>query len=216
MHFVNIHTHKESDLQFALINIFPEDAQKIEKNKYYSIGIHPWEVTNVDIDKQLNIVKELAGRKNVIAVGEIGLDKLRENFDLQKEVFLKQINIAKEHKKPIIVHCVKAFSELLEILKGEMLNIPIIIHRYSGNKTIADQLIKFGCFLSFGHELFNYKSKVQRVFKSTPLEHIFLETDDAEIDIKDVYQKASEIKAIKLDMIQDVVFNNFKRCFKFS
>ncbi len=215
MHFVNIHTHKESEPRFALINIFPEDAQKIEENKYYSIGIHPWEVTNVDTEKQLNIVKESAEKKNVLAVGEIGLDKFRENFDLQKEVFIKQINIARIYNKPIIIHCVKAFSELLEILKEEMLNIPIIIHRYSGNKTIADQLIKFGCFLSFGHELFNDKSKVQRVFKSISLEHVFLETDDAEIDIKDVYQKASEIKTIKLDMIQDLVFNNFKKCFKF-
>ena len=213
MHFVNIHTHKESKLRFALTNIFPEDAQKIEENKYYSIGIHPWEVTNVDIDKQLNIVKELAEKKNVLAIGEIGLDKYRENFDLQKKVFLKQVQIAKEYNKPIIVHCVKAYSELLEILKTKIQKVPVIIHRYSGNKTIADELIKFGCFLSFGHELFNEKSKAPRVFKKIPLENIFLETDDSEIDIKEIYQKASDIRAIDIEDVQNAVFSNFNKCF---
>ena len=215
MHFVNIHTHKETTERFVIQNIFPEDSDKIEIHKYYSVGIHPWEVTKVDVDKQLNIVKEVAKKKSVLAIGEIGLDKYKDEFEFQREVFLKQINIAKRQNKPIIIHCVKAFSELLEILKAEKTNVPILIHRYSGNKTIADQLIKFGCFLSFGHELFNKNSKVQRVFRSIPLEHIFFETDDAEIYIKDVYQKASEIKAIETDKIKQAVFSNFKTVFKF-
>ncbi len=216
MHFVNIHTHKGMNSGFALINVFPDNALKIEENKFYSIGIHPWEVIKVDIEKQLNIIREFSGRKNVIAIGEIGLDKLRENFDLQRDVFLKQIHIAKELQKPVIIHCVKAFFELTEILKAEKLNVPIIIHRYSGNITMADLLIKFGCHFSFGHELFNEKSKVQQVFKSIPIEHLFLETDDAEIDIKDVYQKASELKAVELDTIKERLFNNFNKVFMFS
>jgi len=64
--------------------------------------------------------------------------------------------------------------------------------------------------------LFNDKSKVQRVFKSIPTEHIFLETDDSDITIQEIYKKASEIKKIKVEMLQDTVFENFKRCFKLS
>jgi len=214
MKFINIHTHKKlSSQNICIINIFPNDANVIEEDKLYSIGIHPWEVSNINIDEQILIIKDTISKENVLAVGEIGLDKYHENFDFQKEVFLKQIDLAKASDKPIVVHCVKAYSELLEILKKENLKIPIIIHRYSGNKTIAKELIKFGCYLSFGHELFNSKSKVQKVFKIIPLENVFLETDDSEIVIKDIYKKASEIKGVQISIIQESILTNYRKVF---
>ncbi|MCF6366654.1 MAG: TatD family hydrolase [Bacteroidales bacterium] len=212
-HFINIHTHIISENKYSIHNLFPEDAEQIKEGLLYSIGIHPWEVKKGDIKKQIRIVETVAMKKNIQAIGEIGLDRLRDNFDLQKDVFLKQIIIAKEQSKPVIIHCVKAFSELLEILKKEKLNIPIIIHRYSGNKTIADELIKHGCYLSFGHELFNRKSKVQRIFKSISLKHIFLETDDSEVTIEEIYKKAAEIQKTDVEEIQKTIFSNFNNCF---
>ncbi len=213
MQFINIHNHNKQCTNLALINLFPEDVAAIEETKFYSVGIHPWEVSKIDIDEQINTIKKAASLKNVLAIGEIGLDKLHSNFDLQKDVFLKQINIAKEVEKPIIIHCVKAFSELLEILKTEKLKIPVIIHRYSGNITIAGELLKFGCYLSFGHELFNTKSKTPKVFKKLPLENIFLETDDAEITIEAVYKKAAEIKNVTVTEINEKILSNFNICF---
>ena len=195
------------------MNLFPEDIKTINPTGFYSIGIHPWNVSKNNIDKQLKILSETAQKENILAIGEIGLDKLHPEFDLQKTVFLKQINIAKTLNKPIIVHCVKAFSELLEILKTEKLKIPVIVHRYSGNITVAKQLLKFGYYLSFGHELFNSQSKVPKVFKKIPLENIFLETDDAEITIEEVYEKAAEIKSVSVTEISEKIRSNFKNCF---
>ena len=213
MKFINIHTHNFTANNFSVINLFPEDVDNIVPEKFYSIGIHPWNVTKINIPEQLQSVSETGKSKNIIAVGEIGLDKLHPEFNLQKAVFLKQINIAKTLNKPIIVHCVKAFSELLEILKREDLKIPVIIHRYSGNITGAEQLLKFSCYLSFGHELFNSRSKVPKVFKKIPLENIFFETDDAEITIEEVYKKAAEIKTVSVTEISEKIISNFKKCF---
>lgn len=209
MKFINIHTHNKTDDKLSVISIFPEEAGLIEENKFYSLGIHPWEVSKININEQLTIVEKFASFKNIIAIGEIGLDKYHDNFELQKDIFLKQIKIAETHNKPIIIHCVKAFSELLGFLKKNKICVPVIIHRYSGNKTIADELIKFGCRLSFGHELFNSKSKTQRVFKNIPINKIFFETDDANIYIEDVYKKAAEIKSIKPMDLKKAIFDNF-------
>jgi len=213
MTFINIHTHNHNTSSFSVINIFPEDVDNIVPEKLYSAGIHPWNVTKINIPEQLQIVSETVQKENIIAVGEAGLDKLHPNFDKQKDVFIKQIKIAEANKKPLIIHCVKAFSELLEIFKKEKPAEAIIIHRYSGNITLAEQFIKFGCYLSFGNELFNEKSKTPKVFKKIPLKNIFLETDDADIQISSVYQKAAELKTIPVEFIAAAVSSNFKICF---
>ncbi|NOZ36235.1 MAG: TatD family hydrolase [Chlorobi bacterium] len=213
MEFINIHTHNHNTNAVSVINLFPEDVDNVIPEKFYSVGIHPWNVSKINVSAQLQIISEIVTKENVIAVGEIGLDKLHPEFDLQKEIFLKQLYIAEELKKPVIVHCVKAFSELLEILKDEKQTVPIIIHRYSGNITIAEQLLKYGCYFSFGYDLFNSKSKVMKVFKKIPKENIFLETDDAYISIENVYQKAAEIKEISIKNISEYILSNFNLVF---
>lgn len=213
LQFINIHTHQPDSKGFSLINLFPENVSDISEDKFYSVGIHPWEIRKGDMAVQLKIVSETLKNKNVPALGEIGLDKLHPAFEIQKKLFLNQLDIAKNIKKPVIIHCVKACSELLEILKKRKPKIPLIIHRYSGNITTAEQLIKFGCFLSFGHELFNTRSKTPNVFTKIPIENIFLETDDADINIETVYHKAAELRKTTTENLSRRIILNFNRCF---
>jgi TatD DNase family protein len=214
--YINIHTHQTVENNFAIINLFPEDIKDMLPEKYYSAGIHPWHVTKINSEEQLLIIEKAASFKNVLAVGEIGLDKLKPEFELQNLVFNKQVCIANNHQKPIIIHCVKAYAELLELLKAGTIKVPVIIHRYSGNKTTAEQLIRFDCYLSFGHELFHTNSKTPHVFRSLPMDRIFLETDDSEKTIQAIYQKASDIKELSLKDISESVRINFQTCFNFN
>jgi len=211
--YIDIHTHKRRSGAISMLNLFPEESDLIIEDNFFSIGLHPWEVTNVDIDIQLNLVKDSAKKSNVLAIGEIGLDKYKPDFELQTAIFLKQINIAKAAQKPIIVHCVKAYSELFKLLKDTEFDFPVIIHRYSGNITIAEQLIKSSCYFSFGHELFNEGSKTSKVFKKIPISKIFLETDDSDVAIQEVYAKASEIKQMNIYEMITAVRSNFNDCF---
>ncbi len=213
MQCIDIHTHRAEPKGFALINLFPKDVSGISENKYYSIGIHPWDCAEAEPEKELAVIAEAARLSNVLALGEIGLDKLRPDFEKQEQLFKEQFKIAESLGKPVIIHCVKAYSELLHFLKKEKPSIPIIIHRYSGNISIARELIKFACSMSFGHELFNTKSKTPKVFTKIPLEHIFLETDDADIAIKEVYQKAAELRNISEEILSEQIAENFKRYF---
>jgi TatD DNase family protein len=212
--YINIHTHQFHEGEFEVLNLFPEEVGMIVQERYYSLGIHPWDVIPPEMELQLKLIEAFSNYDNVIAIGEIGLDKLKPNFELQTDIFEKQIDIAVEIEKPIIVHCVKAYSELLEILNRKELPVPMIIHRYSGNKTIAEQLIKKGCYLSFGHELFKDRSKVPSVFRSIENEHIFFETVDSELDIKTIYYKGAEIKGIKPEELILLIERNFSVCFE--
>ncbi len=212
--YIDIHTHSNKlSENLNIINVFPEDIDTIKEDNFYSLGLHPWEIPNVNIDEQIKIIEKNVRKKNILAIGETGLDKFKPGFNKQKDVFLKQIKIAEDHNKPIIIHCVKAYSELLEIFKKEKPEIPVIIHRYSGNKTIADQLLKYNCYLSFGHELFNTKSKPANIFKSILNTNIFLETDDSALSVFEIYKKAAELKNINIEELKLIIKQNFTKCF---
>ncbi len=211
--FINIHTHQAHEGDFEIINLFPEEVGMIVAERYYSVGIHPWDVATADIEIQMRITDAFATHPNVLAVGEIGLDKMKPEFELQKEVFETQFEIAERIGKPIIVHCVKAYSELQEILNRRQTQIPVIVHRFSGNKTIAEQMIRFGCYLSFGHELFNVRSKTRAIYKAIPLNRIFHESDDAEIGIREIYAEGARIRGIKEEELQAQILINYGRCF---
>jgi TatD DNase family protein len=210
--FINIHTHVSRETELEIVNLFPEDAVEMNPETYYSIGIHPWNVTKIDVKKQVDLLRKIASRENVFAVGEIGWDKLNPDFELQKQVFEKQAEIAVTLRKPMIIHCVKAYSELLEFLNKGTLKVPVIIHRYSGNIEIAGQLIRLGAYLSFGHELFHTGSKTPDVFKSIPLDRLFLETDDSDKTILEIYLKASELSGLTVDEIDRGISVNFLKC----
>ena len=151
-------------------------------SSYYSVGIHPWY-----IDKKLMPeVRRLAALPIVVAIGETGLDKNtakdRGDFSLQKEIFAEHILISEELKKPLIIHCVRAWNELLSIRKATKPSMPWIIHGFRGNATLATQLLNAGLYLSFG---INHNVEALKVAWDN--DRLFIETDDADIDIREVY-----------------------------
>ncbi len=92
--------------------------EETKRNIMYSIGIHPWHIQRENIQKELNLLEKYVGLPNVKAIGECGLDKLCEtDFNRQKEVFLLQTAISEKVGKPLIIHCVKSFDEIIYLKK---------------------------------------------------------------------------------------------------
>lgn len=214
--YINIHVHhsQKNDGALAIRNVFPDAFDRIKKTNFYcSAGIHPWFI-NAEFDKNFEYLTELAKANKIVAIGEIGLDNLSKvPFGIQKEAFLKQVELANDLKLPVIIHAVKSFQELLAI-KKEIAKAAIwVIHGYRKNLQIAKELIKQDCYLSFGEALL-FDTKVQVVFKSCPLEKLFLETDDSNCSIEELYKKASEIKEIALDVLKEKICQNFRRLIK--
>jgi TatD DNase family protein len=162
-------------------------------NIHFSAGIHPWDAADFK-PHWLDNMSILMTFKQVIAVGECGLDKNCDiPFEIQQDIFQKQVLMAHAMKKPLIIHCVGYFNELQEILKKSDFNLPVIIHGFRGKPELAAQLVKAGFYLSFG-----IKNNPESV-KITPANRIFAETDENEIEIASVYELLAGIKSCSID-----------------
>ena len=214
MQFFNLHTHKFTDNAaiLELVNQYPwEFDAAIPK---YSIGIHPWHIDENRLESDLKIIEEKLQLNACLALGECGLDKRIEiPLSLQIEVFKKQIALAEKYQKPLVLHLVAAFQELIEIKNRLKIMVPIIIHGFSKNEQTAKQLIDNGFYLSFGKYLLR-NPELESVFKSIPNDKFFLETDTIDETLEDVYELAAKYKNIKMDDLIEIVNSNFTTVFK--
>jgi len=151
-------------------------------------------------------------KPEVLAAGECGLDKLSgTDWALQLKAFQRQIELAEEINKPLIIHCVKAFNDVLAMLKN--VKVPVIFHGVNNKLSIIQPVIDSGYYLSFGKSLLGFNEAILNTFRETPLEQIFLETDDADVDIKEIYKSAARIKNISEKEILLQVEKNFLNLF---
>ncbi|MBU4338243.1 TatD family hydrolase [Patescibacteria group bacterium] len=183
-----------------------ELAQKHE-NIFASVGIHPHDAEILN-EESLKKLEELVIKTKVVAVGEIGLDFFRpesSGFSQEKQIdaFKSQLELAKNHKKPIIIHCREAYVDLLEILKNyqpkdddpRAHKTPVlqgVAHCFLGSWPIAEELLKMGFYIGFTGAItypkkrvtkdplgmnFNTEPEIFKVVKNTPLDRILIETD---------------------------------------
>jgi TatD DNase family protein len=179
----------------------------------YSIGIHPWFINEERLASDLKTLEEKLQLKQCLALGECGLDKRIEvPMGLQIDVFEKQIVLAEKYKKPLVLHLVAAFDELIEIKKRLKISVPIIIHGFSKNEQVAKQLLANGFYLSFGKYLLR-NLEMKEVFQSVPNDRFFLETDTIDETLEDVYALAAEYKNMTLREMQKQVAVNWKSVF---
>jgi TatD DNase family protein len=214
MEYFNFHTHQFTNQSniVELVNQYPKDFDAAIS--FYSIGIHPWYIDENRIDEDLRIIEEKLQTPNCLAIGECGLDKRIEvPFDLQISVFEKQLELAEKFKKPVVIHCVAAFQEVMAIKKKMKIEVPMIIHGFSKNNQLAEQLIAAGFYLSFGKYLLK-NPDLKTVFQNIPNDRFFLETDTMEESIQQVYELASEYKGLKLKELQELILSNYRRLFK--
>jgi TatD DNase family protein len=188
-----------------------------DKPRHYSYGLHPWHIEKENYHEQLRHLKVVAHEKRCLAIGECGLDKLSQvDFALQQEVFVEQIKIANDIGKPLIIHCVKAFNELINCLNLNNNQVPVIVHGFNNNENIARILVNEGMYFSFGKALLGYESNAAKAIKNVGRKRFFLETDDADISIKYIYKKATDLLGIDEEIIRQQLQSNFETVFKFS
>ena len=211
--FINLHTHKFSNLSdvIEVVNQYPWEFDASIPN--YSVGIHPWFIDESRLEKDLEIIKEKLQLSECLALGECGLDKRIEiPMELQISVFKKQLEIVKLTNKPIVLHCVAAFDELIAIKKELKISNPMLIHGFSKNEQVAKSLLNNGFYLSFGKYLLR-NPDLEKVFTFAPENQILLETDTIEESIYEVYKKAASIKGISIEDMKTIVFTNFSKIF---
>lgn len=183
-----------------------------------ALGIHPECIDNYDLEK----IEELIKNNKVYAIGEIGLDYYwnKENKEEQKELFIKQINLAKKYNLPVLVHTRDSIQDCLDILKEN--KVKGIIHCYSGSYEMAKEFIKYGYKIGVGGVLTFKNSKLYEVIEKIDLKDILLETDSPYLtpepfrgkqnnpsNVYYVAKRISEIKNISIEKVIEETTNNF-------
>ncbi|MBV8325967.1 TatD family hydrolase [Chryseobacterium sp.] len=201
MDFFDFHHHKkntENGIYNLNIGETPPDFP-------YSAGIHPNDIDVNNEKQQFDWLQRILS-PNCFAIGECGLDSLVSvDQKTQEDFFLKQILIANEVKRPIIIHCVRKFYEVISFKKKA--GQPMIIHGFNKKRRIAEDLLANNFYLSFGKAVL-YNLSLQDILKNTPIDKIFLETDNEDFNIKELYQKVSEIKEISLEQLNEQILEN--------
>ena len=149
------------------------------------------------------------------AIGECGLDRACDSdFELQREVFIKQIELSEQYHKPLIIHAVRSYPDIISIRKETKSNQPWIIHGFNGNEHSAEQLLRHdGIYLSLGDVLFRNEKRAELLLDIIPSDRLFLETDVAERSIVEVYEKASLFSGVATDILRKDIFDNFVKIF---
>jgi TatD DNase family protein len=213
MPFYNLHTHKftGNPAVLELVNQYPwEFNASIPK---YSIGIHPWYIDENRLELDLKIIEQKLQLKECLALGECGLDKRIEiPMELQIEVFERQIALAEKYQKPLVLHLVAAFDELIELKNRLAVSVPMVIHGFSKSEQLAKQLIANGFYLSFGKYLLR-NPELETVFQSVPEDKFFLETDTIDENLEQVYELAAQYKKTSLVQMQEQVGLNWNTVF---
>lgn len=215
--FIDIHNHDVVGRSgiFSIDNIMVHESRTPATGtlQAYSVGIHPWFLNENNYDLLIDRVHHYSGLNNVIALGEAGFDKIKgPRMELQKKAFEIQVRIADNTSKPLFIHNVKAWDELLFEYKTLKPKTKWIIHGFQGKKELAEQLLSKGMYLSLWAD-FVLNRDSSSVIKSIPREKLFLETDAFDVDIKDIYNKVSADLQIGVSELKALIYSNYMDVF---
>jgi TatD DNase family protein len=214
MNYINIHTrsYKPNDKGISIENIL-KDFEDIPDDHPISVGLHPWYLENAE--KEFDLLKNSCQRQNVVAIGECGLDRLaRTDWKKQVTYFEAQLELAVSLNKPVIIHCVRAFAETMTMIKG--ITVPVIFHGVNKKLSTIEPLIQSGYFLSFGKAIQNPGETIINTLRAVPLPQLFLETDDAEFSIQEIYKTAAGIRNVSENEIALQISENYRSVFNYE
>lgn len=241
---VNVGTQKNTSAEAIAL------AEKYAEGVYATVGLHPihtdksfHDEVELGLDQSFTsrgdvfdyeFYKKLASHKKVVAIGECGLDYYRatsdrghETKEKQKDAFYQQIELSKELKKPLMIHCREAFPDLIDILVACRMSLVSgsIVHFFSGTEREANQLLDMGLFFTFGGVI-TFVRDYDEIIKAVPINRILLETDapyvtpapyrgqrNESLYVAEVAKKLAEIKGVSLDEIHHHTVENARNIF---
>lgn len=212
--WINIHTHRPGRGVSIVDPCLGEVVLPEEGVVYYSAGVHPL-LAGEDVEERLAGVERLAREGRIVAVGEAGMDRnAAAPMGRQVAWFEAQVRWAAEYGLPVIVHGVRVVPELVAAAKRCMgKEDRWIVHGFNNRLEVLQELLRHGFYISVGRQLMNRESHAYRLLPEIPAERLFLETDNSEYAIEEIYGQAAERLGIGTEGLQRMVEDNFKRVF---
>ena len=192
---------------------------------YTTIGISPNDVEDL---AKVDSLEELLKEKKIVAIGEIGLDYYwnKENKDIQKELFIKQIELANKYNLPIVIHTRDAAIDTIDILKNHPCNKKGVFHCCPLNQELIKEGLKLGFYISFSGNITFKNAKSDACIELVPLDRILIETDSPYLapeplrgtrndsrNVKLVAQKIASVKNLSVEEVAKITYDNANRIF---
>lgn len=216
--YIDIHTHQNADGYGNKIVLNCWYGQELPLQALrMSVGLHPWYLEGINFIAARTWLTAQVKHPEVVAVGEAGLDKLTATpWVIQLEAFQLCIEVARQCGKPLIIHCVRAFEEILYYLEkapgGAFTGA--IFHGFDKHPNVAQRILAKGHYLSFGAALLRPNSHAADALRQTPESRFFLETDTGAISIAAIYERAAAVRDISVDHLKITLEHNYQTLFR--
>ncbi|HNW50301.1 MAG TPA: TatD family hydrolase [Prolixibacteraceae bacterium] len=211
--FINVHTHhpiKEDDT-FSIVNI-QLPSENPGKGVMVSVGWHPWDIENIDLPEIEQSLEKKAGEPNVLLVGECGIDRtIHTSVEKQLDVLMLHFKTAIKHQKALMIHCVKAYSDIENLLKSVNYQGKIVFHDFNGNQFQIEKLLNFDSYFSLGRQFMNPNSTIRKAYWHLPVDRLLFETDDSDLRIKQLYDEYIQLTKIDSTDLKDQIKLNFNK-----
>lgn len=219
MQFFNAHCHNfvpTPHVTGAIVNATQESEwggvlTQQSNAAHIALGVHPWNIDSVTDGWTARLMQILVENLSVM-VGECGLDGLRPDMDTQIGIFISQLKIAAELKRTIHIHCVRAWNEMMRLIKSENLPPVIVMHAFSGAPAIMTQMPE-NVFYSFSPAILDVNHKrVRESVVVCPENRILIESDDMPASVlPDVAATVAELRGTNVERMAEILFNNAQR-----
>lgn len=216
MKYIDFHTHvsRAPDARCLSIRSFHQGEAEAWADWPWpcSAGLHPWLVDPEQMDGQWTWLERALHAPQVRMVGEAGLDRLRgPELGFQQSCFERQLEMAADYRKPMVIHCVRAFSELRQSILRVNPGVDLTLHGFNKSSELAALFLEIGAYLSFGAAILRKDQPAVSALRTVPVDRLWLETDDSGVAIETIYACAAEAKGMPEEELTHRLYERAKK-----
>ena len=214
--YVDFHTHRRSGDALEILNVEALDAGAVaracQQGQPFSLGVHPWRAAENSerLNEAFECMERTVQNGQAVAVGECGLDWAVEvDRGSQTEVFERQLALAKCSDRPVVLHCVRAFEDVMLRLRRAKIE-RAVFHSFVGSIQQAERVVREGYFCSFSPRSLA-SPRTREVINAIAPSVMLVERDECECSIEEVYEAVATLRKCSVEELREIVFDNYKR-----
>lgn len=213
--YIDFHTHRLPSQDIIALRSYSVGVdnmpEPIVDAEHTTAGIHPWDILRIHINNAMDSLRQI----NVVAIGEIGLDyTIATNRELQTEIFERQLNIAYLRSLPVVIHCVRAFEDVMRLLAKYKIR-RAVFHSFTGNKMQLKRVVDAGYYVSLSPASLGSAKTVDAIkITDGSYARMFLETDNSEQFITDIYERCAMLLNTSTELLKENIYRNYITFFK--
>lgn len=214
--YIDFHTHQRVGVGCEVLNVDALDAAAVEwaceAGLPFSVGVHPWraDATEEQLHDAYARIERCAQAGGFVAIGECGLDWVSNVVrETQIAVFEHQLELAKRLSVPVVLHCVRAFEEVMSTLRKVGAK-QAVFHSFIGSAQQVERVVREGYLCSFSPRSLA-SSRTCEAIRSVDSSTILIESDESAEPIAAVYERVAELRCCSVEELRQIVFDNYKR-----